>query len=281
VDYKKAVSAYERYRHDYRVQRPASLLPNAERVAARQGLSKTAAARARFLPRGAGEVVILHYNGLAPVKREDRFLIPIVEAWPLVLAMQASADPEERREINEGIAIFSQLRGVDFVPVVFPEYVSRGYSIQRMRPRSRDSIEVIPAELVEDIGAIAEKDLADRIDRVRAKAIARAAIKFGLQKAAEFALREAAKDEEQAELFMLATQLTGNFARLASEKADTRVWSTLPDKIWMSTLVLPEGTHEIEVDFLNARRRIVEKQVLSDVEVVAGRRKFMIVRTVQ
>jgi hypothetical protein len=77
------------------------------------------------------------------------------------------------------------------------------------------------------------------------------------------------------------TQITGNFARFASEQADKRVWSTLPDQIWMSSVVLPEGTHDLTVDFLNAQEVVVESRSISGIQVPAGSRQFIIVRTVK
>ena len=78
-----------------------------------------------------------------------------------------------------------------------------------------------------------------------------------------------------------ATQIAGNIARYASEQADKRVWSTLPDQIWMSSIVLPEGTHDISIDFMNAKQIVVESRVIPAVEVAPGTRQFVIVRTVK
>ena len=59
----------------------------------------------RFLPAGAGEVVVLHYNGLAPIKGQDKYTIPFSEAWLLVGALQAVASHDDRVQINRAIAI--------------------------------------------------------------------------------------------------------------------------------------------------------------------------------
>jgi hypothetical protein len=268
------------------VPRPRSLLPNAERVAERLGSWAKRDLNdfgsdgvARRLPEGAGEVVILHYNGLSPVKDQTRFTIPFSEAWIFVAAMQAVASPADADEISRAMAVHSQIAGYDIVSVAFPRFVDRPYAIERMVARAEAALEVTAPELVEDIGAIAKKDLADRIARVRAKAIARAAIKYALQKAAEQAAQEASGDYGQ--LLEAATQITGNFARFASEQADKRVWSTLPDEIWMSAVVLPAGSHDIELEFLDRGRNVVEKRVIPGVEVAAGRRRYLIVRTVR
>lgn len=87
VDYKLAVKADDGYWSDYGVGRPASLLLNAERVARRLGDWAEADRRAlggvgrsQYLPEGAGEVFVLHYNGLSPMKDQIRFTIPFSRA---------------------------------------------------------------------------------------------------------------------------------------------------------------------------------------------------------
>lgn len=286
VDYKKAAVAYRAYKSDYGVAEPLSLMPNAQRVANRLGAwaqddlrSLGGGGPPRILPAGAGEVIILHYNGLLPVKSQDKYTVPFSEAWLLVAAFQGVVRTGDRANVSRAIALSSQIAGVDVISVAFPKFVDRPYAIMQMRPHSDAALEISRPELVEDIGAIAVKDLADRIVRIRTKVIARAAIKYALQKGAAMAAREAGG--EYASLLGAAIQLVGNIARFSSEQADKRVWSTLPDQIWMSSLILPEGTHDITVDFSTADQIIVESRSISGVQVSPGSRQFIIVRTVK
>lgn len=286
VDFKKAAKAYSDYRAAFSVPPPGSLLPDAERVAmqlgrwAREDLEAFGSeGRARLLPEGAGEIIVLHYNGLLPVKDQTKITIPFSEAWLMVLALQVAARPADSMEIQRATAVASQIAGVDIVSVAFPKFVERPYSIARMQVRVDAALETTPPALVEDVGAIARKDLADRIARIRTRAIARAAIKYALQKAAEAAVQESAG--EYGALLGAATQITGNLARFASEQADQRVWSTLPDEIWMSSVFVPAGSHDLRIDFHDAGGRVVESRVVSSVEVMPGEREFVIVRTVR
>ncbi len=286
VDYKKAAVAYQDYGADYEVTRPTSLLPNAERVARRLGHWAEDDLRDlgsdgdwRGLPSGAGEVYVLHYNGLSPIKDQDKFSIPFSRAWPLALAFQAGTAGHDRANVNRAIALSSSISGFDVISVAFPKFVERQYTIASMRPRADAALDISDPELVEDIGAIAEKDLADRIVRIRTKTIARAAFKYVLQKGAEIAAQKSSS--EYGDLLSLATQITGNIVRYASEQADKRVWSTLPDQIWMSSMVLPTGSHDLTIDFLNAQGTIVETRILSGIQVSDGSRQFVIVRTVR
>jgi len=286
VAYKKAIAAYQQYGAAFSVEMPASLVPNAERVASRLGRwARDDLARlgspgdAREIPPGAGELVILHYNGLSPIKGQRRITIPFSKAWAFVVAFQAIADDQAREQIGQATTVIGSIRGVDVVSVAFPKFVQRPYRIARMEPRVAGATRTTEPELVEDIGAIAEKDLADRIGRVYAKAVARAAIKYAIQRGAALAAREVEGD--YGALLSAGTQIVGNLARYATEQADTRVWSTLPDKIYMSSMVLPAGTHDVEIDFLTTRSTVVESRRIPQVEVVPGGRHFLVVRTVK
>jgi hypothetical protein len=286
VDYKKAAEVYASYSTNFSVPIPPSLAANAERVAARLGSWAEDDLRnlgmsgpPMVVPPGAGEIIVLHYNGLSPIKSQEKYTIPFAEAWLLVAAVQAAADPDAQADIGRATAIASQIAGVDIVSVAFPIFVDRPYSIATMAPHVQGALEVTPPELVENIGAIAKKDLADRIVRIRTKAIARAAIKYALQKAVQLAAEQAGGD--YGSLLSAATQITGNIARYATEQADKRVWSTLPDKIWISTIVVPEGTYDLNIDFLDARQTVIENRVIPAVDVAAGTRRFVIVRTVR
>lgn len=286
VDYKKAFEAYTDYGANFSVAQPNSLFGNAGRVAMRLGTwaaddlrEKGWDGTTREIPEGMGELVVLHYNGLAPIKGQDKFTIPFSEAWLLVAALQVAADDDASGDINRATAFASQIAGVDIISVAFPKYVDRPYTIAMMEPWSELATQMTGPELVEDIGAIAEKDLQDRIVRIRTKAIARAAIKYAIQKGAEMVAEQAGGD--YGALLSAGTALVGNIARYASEQADKRVWSTLPDQIWMSSMILPAGAHDLNVDFMTAQSMLVESQDIPGIEIVPGGRQFVVLRTVK
>ena len=286
VDYKKATDAYEDYSTNFAVRRPASLFENAERVAERLGSwahddlrERGSSGQVRTIPEGSGELVILHYNGLVPIKDQTKITIPFSEAWLLVGALQLASDDSARDDLNRATAFASQIAGTDVVSVAFPKYVDRPYSIRQMEPHVAGATHTTDPELVEDIGAIAEKDLQDRIVRIRTKAIVRAAIKYAIQKGAEVAANQAGDDYSA--LLQGGVQLLGNAFRYVSEQADKRIWSTLPDQIWMSSMVLPAGAHDVQVDFMSGQSVVVESRTLTGVQVPPGGRQFVILRTVK
>lgn len=285
VDYKIAIDAYGDYGANFAVARPPSLMSNAERVAGLIGGWATdqlrelgSSGQAREIPVGSGELVILHYNGLVPIKDQTKITIPFSKAWLLVAALQAATDDDAREQIGRATTFIGAISGVDVISVAFPKYVDRPYWIVKMEPRVAGATQIVGPELVEDIGAIAEKDLEDRKARIYAKTVARAAIKYAIQKGIEVAAEQVGGN--YGTLLSAGTKIVGSIARNASEQADKRVWSTLPDQIFMSSMILPAGTHNVEVDFMTAQSAVVESQLLPQVDVPEGGRRFVIVRTV-
>ncbi len=56
----------------------------------------------------------------------------------------------------------------------------------------------------------------------------------------------------------------------ATEKADTRCWSTLPDRILLGRLDLPAGRHDLRVELLDGRGRVLGVQTIPGVEIKSG-----------
>ena len=56
----------------------------------------------------------------------------------------------------------------------------------------------------------------------------------------------------------------------ATEKADTRCWSTLPDRILLGRLDLPAGRHDLRVELLDERGRVMGVQRITGVEIKPG-----------
>jgi hypothetical protein len=48
----------------------------------------------------------------------------------------------------------------------------------------------------------------------------------------------------------------------------------------MTSMILPAGTHDVDVDFVNAQSAVVESQSIPQVDIAEGGRRFVILRTV-
>lgn len=49
----------------------------------------------------------------------------------------------------------------------------------------------------------------------------------------------------------------------------------------MTSVILPAGTHDVDLDFMTAQSVLVESRSFSQVTVPDGGRRFLIVRTVK
>lgn len=220
--------------------------------------------------KGSGEVVFLHYNGVAPRKVSKTLSV----AWREVLTHLDATKDDEAEAGQARRAVAAGLTAGRAIAVAFPDYVQDPYQIAGSRVRAGTLS--ADTELASDITAIARKDLEERLGVIRARAIARAGIKFILAKAAsDAAAKKYGKNSWQAVL----TQAGGAIASVATEVADTRAWATLPAQFRVARLLLPAGQHDITVDYLGPSGAILSSQTFKGVTVVKGRRTYLRDRT--
>ncbi|HZZ83135.1 MAG TPA: hypothetical protein VFE30_01260 [Anaeromyxobacteraceae bacterium] len=217
------------------------------------------------LPPGQGELVLLHLNGLAPRKVSKSVQV----AWNDAVAL-VGADEEGRTNQQVNDALRAGLMA-NAITVAFPDYVQDPFRVRGSRVRAGDV--AAETQLVEDVSAIARKALADRVGAIRARAIARATIKFVLAKVTEEAIKKKAGNG----LGMLAGMVARSVAA-GSEVADTRAWSTVPAEIRMARLALPAGHHQLTVEYLSQDGAPLKQEAL-EVDVAEGRRTWVHVRS--
>ena len=196
--------------------------------------------------RGMAEVFFIHYNGIGPEKVEDSFAIPLPDGYVMKMA--------------------------------YPLFVKKNFQISHaevtLRNKQGGPCAPFPTLLMEDIGAIATTNLDNRINRIKAKAIARATTKYLASKAAE----KAATDEK-GEWAGLLVKIAANVASVATEQADIRHWRLLPAEIRVGRTVIPPGDYSGEINFVDGRGAFVGSKVLRPFSIRAGEKRFFIFRT--
>jgi hypothetical protein len=80
--------------------------------------------------------------------------------------------------------------------------------------------------------------------------------------------KKASESSQIAGLLMTVTNL-------ATERADTRSWTTLPQEIQLQRVLLPVGEHTIQIQFLNAAGRVVDV-IEESVSIKPERQSFVI-----
>jgi len=214
-----------------------------------------------------GEIVLFHYNGIAPVKISKTFQV----AWnDAVIAINASKE-ENKDDPRVKNAIIGGALG-NQITVAYPEYQDQPFGITDSAVSAGDASS--STQLMEDVSAIAKDALERRNAAIRTRMIARAAIKFIISKA----ISDEAEKQGGSTLGFLAKMATGAVSA-ATEIADTRCWATLPAQVRMSRMLVPPGKYDLTVSFRDKSGAVVSTKVIKDVDARKGRRVYLHTRT--
>jgi hypothetical protein len=144
------------------------------------------------------------------------------------------------------------------VRVAFPVYDSSPKPVHRARLLARNKR--FELETVENIDSLAREALEQDMPLVMARAIARAVVKYQSQKNAQ----------EQSALAGFLLTVTN----LATERADTRSWTTLPQEIQLARVQLPTGPQQVSIEILNTAGRLVDV-IEAEVNIKPGKLTFL------
>lgn len=97
-----------------------------------------------------------------------------------------------------------------------------------------DGREITTTRSLTDIGALAVKTLKENVISNMATQIARSTAKYAVQK-------------EMGNRLGFLGQLAGAAYNTATEKADTRAWTTLPSNAQVARIMLPAGSHKLDL----------------------------------
>ena len=251
VDYMKSLEVFKNYAANYGTTAPQFVVENLMTVADGAGFPdrvkelRDQYPDAEFLryksKQRLGEVIVVHYHGKSPVKVSER--VPVGIAENIILT------------------------------VSYPKYE---YS-----PRSREGAVItfttedgknIPCEteLMENIEAIASKNLKNRIHRMQTKAVARLTAQYFLIENQAKKIRK--KYGENAERLW---RMTTHLGRELISTADTRSCRSLPAEIRIGRAILMPGDYSANIRMPDGNRSQIKK-----IKVAAGKKEFVILRSV-
>jgi len=165
---------------------------------------------------------------------------PRAEEGELIFLLHSGLAPVKRDQV-----IGASTPEGRVVAVAMPYYEMRTPRVTGARLSAGDA--VVATEVAEDVAAVAVATLEREKPLILLRAISRAAIKHEASEKA---------DQENNTLGAVI-----NIAGIVSERADTRSWSTLPNRIYLARLPLPDGRHEVRVELAGdaaARDYVVE-----------------------
>jgi uncharacterized protein len=259
IAYRKAYEAYEEYRKAYQSPVPPGLPADLLRVTEAMGLTEEHQAyrekfpNTRWLPqreeRQKAEVIFISLDGLAPIKEDNFIDAPI---------------PDGKKDLY-------------ILRIALPRFVERTTDLAYAEVHLIGAEGAVASQrtfLAEDITAIARKNLEDRVGRITAKAIARAAAKYAASRTMEHKVTKSSGE--------LAGEIAGllsNVYAVASEQADKRSWRTLPGQIRMARLTAPPGTYKLSVEYYSVDQRLIHRKEETLV-LKAGEKRFLTSRVV-
>lgn len=224
-----------------------------------------------------GELIIVSFNGKSP-RKENHFFDIVLDKNILNAIVLTSIWQSHAGSGNIPISTIGQL-----VRIALPKYIPQKSNVGHLSVEMTGPADLAgpvsfsgQSVLMEDITAIAQRNLEDRINRVRIKAITRATIKA-------LAVRRASKQAEE-QVGGLGGLLLGKVAEAAaatSEVADLRSWRTLPDEIHLTRMVIPAGTYQVKNQITSRQEgRTMNSIPPQQISVKAGQKRFIVIRTI-
>ncbi len=260
ISYRKAFDTFKTYQQDYHTPIPARLGLDLLRVTDDLHLEEEYESYVGIFPEEAalyplqpspkksGEIIVLAYTGRSPIKEDFFITAPI-------------PDGED---------------GTYLLRIAMPKFIARPSRVSTVDITLRKGRTIVKKrlDLLQDITAIAKKNLGDRIARITAKAIARATSKYIATRTARRKFRKEKEDRTD-----LLIGLIGNIYTFVTEQSDKRSWRTLPGRIYMGRVSLSEGKWKADVRFFSQGGGLVETRHSPILRVKNGKKAFLITQT--
>ncbi len=224
ISYRNSYEAYENYSKEYGTPAPGFLLDDLVRTARLMSFTdevdkyqSLGGQQYNIGEKQEGSIIVLTYAGKCPIKMQEKSAVSIPDSSGVLHTFQIA------------------------LPKFAPRYKG-GATYEIIAISNSDSVRT-STELAENITAIAEKSLADRLALIYLKSGGRALLKF---LAAEKMKSEMKKGRNETNNFLgsLAIDLIVG----ATEQADLRGWRTLPAEIQIARLSLPPGKYDLRVN---------------------------------
>ncbi len=238
IAYRKAYQAYKSFPSYYSVGVPYPLKDDLLRLTARQGMNDEH-------ERYRTEFGIKEWSAATSS----------ADTGEVVFILLSGLAPVKRDAITGAVTQDGRM-----VTVALPYFEQRRAAANGVRistaGRSAESA------LMSDVNNVAVTALDHKLAGITARAIARAVIKT----------RAVSKAQQEGNG---ALGLLINVAGVATERADTRSWTTLPNQIYLARLQLPPGRYDLQVQVLSSRGGVLGVEEYNDLELLQGDQRII------
>ena len=256
IAYRKAYETFDAARGWSRTGAPIQLRADLLRTADALHLSQEFAEYHELFPetpwksieeqQQLAQVLVISYNGRAPHK-EDQFLdLPISgDALALVLVNRGfSSGNREQHRAADSVLYGLNGRVVRVaLPKIVPQKTQVPVDTVSLTPEQGAPV-IVRTELAQNVTALADKALSERLAGIAVKAVARAAFKYSLAEGASRGSQQAVGGDLGPLVGLAVGLLTKGFA-VASEESDKRSWRTLPDEIHLARSWVSPGEYRV------------------------------------
>jgi uncharacterized protein len=192
------------------------------------------------------QVIVISYNGRAPLK-EDQFLdLPVsTDALALVLVnrgLSSGNSPQHRAADSVLYGLNGRVVRVA-LPKIIPQKTQVPVDTLSLTSEQGQPV-IVRTELAQNVTALADKALSERIAGIAVKAVARAAFKYSVAEGATRGAQHSVHGDAAPWVGLAVGLLTKGFA-VASEESDKRSWRTLPDEIHLARTWVSPGTYRV------------------------------------
>ena len=292
ISYQQAEEYYERASSKTGVSFPENLGVSLVRLARQMGFSEEEALyRRRFgdpheRTKGYGELILFYESGYVPSKYEETLTFPILKSD---LSEDDTKKGRKKRKNSEFARTLVSRRGKSYskskleylLHVAMPAIRSNRPQLTGIAVGAGDVEQ--RGVLVADVETMAIETLKSQEGGILLRTVARALLKY-------LAYREVTKksedtdesENEGARKNEIWADLIGravNVVNIATERADTRSWQTLPNQIFLVRMRLPAGSHTVTLLFSDGVSRQREVESLEDVVIRENEATFLNYRT--
>ena len=287
IAYRKAYELYAAVQSWAHVTLPPMLRADLLRMTAALHMTQEHAEYAQAFPDVAwrpyeetkelGQIVLVSHNGRSP-RKEDRMIDVPVSLDALNLVLISNALGHGQRGTTPGRqAADSILYGLNghvvrvAIPTLVPQKTSIAYGdVTLTGPAGSFQTHT---ELMQNLTAVAERSLSDRLAGISVKAAARAVVKYSLAEGVGRGARAAGGKDTGPLIGLLVGSLAKAWA-VASEEADKRTWRTLPDEIQIARLWVAPGEYEFKTRYAGRDTAHIARNVVKIVTIRGGETKL-------
>ncbi len=235
--------------------------------------------------KGYGELILFYESGYVPSKYEETLTFPILKTDSF--EDEPEKGREKRRNSDFARTLVSR-RGKSYSETKL-EYLLHVAipAIRSNRPRLAGiAVEAGDVEqrgiLVSDVETMAIETLKSQEGVMLLRTVTRALLKYlAYRKVTKKTEAEdgSENDTSKGEIWANLIGRAVNIVNIATERADTRSWQTLPNQIFLLRMRLPAGSHTVKLEFSDRFNRGREIETMEDVVIRKNEPTFLNYRT--